>query len=168
VLAIRNVPPDCSTKPWNIDRPRPVPAPAPFVVKNGSVACARVASSMPVPMSVTVILTQGSVEALFPSRPRCGVSRSTSCPDWPLSELREGRGAGSLPVVTGRREFRAAGAFRHRQIATVAKTVTAARRPHTGHAVKAPFKLRRIVAEAAAVAAACRQGGRAQWASRTQ
>jgi hypothetical protein len=36
-----------------MERPSPVPSPTPLVVKNGSVARFSVASSMPVPVSLT-------------------------------------------------------------------------------------------------------------------
>ena len=45
------MPPDCTAKPWIIDRPSPVPFPTPLVVKNGSTARASVAESMPIPVS---------------------------------------------------------------------------------------------------------------------
>ena len=50
----RSAPCDCAAMPCTIDRPRPVPLPMPLVVKNGSVARASVAPSMPVPLSATV------------------------------------------------------------------------------------------------------------------
>src|SRR4051812_5899316 len=46
-------PPHCSARPCTIESPSPVPLPTPFVVKNGSTARARVASSIPCPVSVT-------------------------------------------------------------------------------------------------------------------
>ncbi len=54
---MRVAPPDCAAKPWTIDRPSPVPLPCPLVVKNGSVARFKVASSMPVPESATATQT---------------------------------------------------------------------------------------------------------------
>ena len=56
-LVIRIVPPDCATSPSTIDSPSPVPRPAPFVVKNGSVARLSVTSSMPCPVSCSAIQT---------------------------------------------------------------------------------------------------------------
>ena len=50
-------PPDCAVKPCTIERPSPVPLPTPLVVKNGSMAFARVASLMPMPVSATLIRT---------------------------------------------------------------------------------------------------------------
>ena len=52
-------PPDCLTVPYTIARPRPVPWPRGFVVKNGSKACAWVSSSIPIPLSLTVSCTYG-------------------------------------------------------------------------------------------------------------
>ncbi|MDQ3367437.1 MAG: hypothetical protein M3680_18600 [Myxococcota bacterium] len=46
-------PPWCRTTPQTIDRPRPVPLPWGFVVKNGSNTRSCVASSMPGPVSET-------------------------------------------------------------------------------------------------------------------
>jgi len=43
--------------PYTIARPRPVPLPVSLVVKNGSKTFDRVASSMPIPMSVTASIT---------------------------------------------------------------------------------------------------------------
>ena len=48
-------PPLCLTMPYVVARPSPVPWPTGFVVKNGSKIRACVASSMPVPVSLTVI-----------------------------------------------------------------------------------------------------------------
>lgn len=53
VLFKTSAPPDCSITPCTADRPRPVPLPTPLVVKNGALARASVASSMPSPVSVT-------------------------------------------------------------------------------------------------------------------
>ena len=44
---------DWAASPCTIERPSPVPLPTPLVVKNGSCARARTASSMPVPVSAT-------------------------------------------------------------------------------------------------------------------
>ncbi len=52
-LATRRRPPDCSARPCTIGSPSPVPLPTPLVVKNGSMAWARVPSSMPMPVSDT-------------------------------------------------------------------------------------------------------------------
>jgi hypothetical protein len=41
------------TIPYTIDRPRPVPFPTSFVVKNASKMCGRAALAIPVPVSVT-------------------------------------------------------------------------------------------------------------------
>jgi len=46
-------PPACSTIPYTVDSPRPVPRPSGFVVKYGSNARAIVSLSMPVPVSPT-------------------------------------------------------------------------------------------------------------------
>src|SRR5215831_10195204 len=46
-------PPLCSTMPYTVLSPSPVPLPGSFVVKNGSKRCACVATSIPVPLSVT-------------------------------------------------------------------------------------------------------------------
>src|SRR5450759_2193950 len=54
-------PPDCRTMPWTVARPSPVPLPTSFVVKNGSKARARMASSIPAPLSATVSSTAGPV-----------------------------------------------------------------------------------------------------------
>ena len=51
-------PPDCVTMPYAVDKPRPVPLPATLVVKNGSKMRARVAASMPEPVSLTDSTTQ--------------------------------------------------------------------------------------------------------------
>ncbi len=53
-LSMAKPPPDCCAKPRAIARPSPVPLPVGLVVKNGSAARARVAASMPVPVSDTV------------------------------------------------------------------------------------------------------------------
>ena len=53
-LVMRIAPPDCAATPCTIDRPSPVPLPAPLVVKNGSAARFNVAASMPAPVSDTV------------------------------------------------------------------------------------------------------------------
>ena len=50
-------PPLCLTMPKTVARPSPVPLPAPLVVKNGSKMRAFVASSIPVPVSVTPSMT---------------------------------------------------------------------------------------------------------------
>ncbi len=49
-------PPLCFTIPYTIDRPSPVPFPCSFVVKKGSNSRARVAASIPVPVSATLSL----------------------------------------------------------------------------------------------------------------
>ena len=49
----------CFTIPNTVARPRPVPLPVSFVVKNGSKIRPRVTSSMPVPVSVTASITCG-------------------------------------------------------------------------------------------------------------
>ncbi len=41
-LVRSRTPPDCCTKPWTMARPRPLPLPAGFVVKKGSVARMRI------------------------------------------------------------------------------------------------------------------------------
>src|SRR5579875_458239 len=46
-----------STMRWQSERPSPVPAPAGFVVKNGSKTRARCSGGMPMPLSITFILT---------------------------------------------------------------------------------------------------------------
>ena len=56
-LSMRKAPPDCSANPLAIGRPSPVPTPISLVVKNGSLARARVAASMPMPVSATVSRT---------------------------------------------------------------------------------------------------------------
>ena len=53
VLATLTVPFDCFTMPYTVERPRPVPRPGSFVVKNGSKICVTVAASMPWPVSRT-------------------------------------------------------------------------------------------------------------------
>src|SRR5690349_13203351 len=50
-------PPLCLTMPYTVERPSPVPLPGSLVVKNGSNTRVRVASSMPVPVSVTASTT---------------------------------------------------------------------------------------------------------------
>jgi hypothetical protein len=50
-------PPLCATMPYTVESPSPVPLPRPFVVKNGSKTRARVAASMPDPVSVTASST---------------------------------------------------------------------------------------------------------------
>jgi hypothetical protein len=52
-------PPFCSTAPYTIASPSPVPEPAGFVVKNGSKIRAWTSSLIPSPVSVTVITTEG-------------------------------------------------------------------------------------------------------------
>ncbi len=46
-------PPLCLTMPYTVASPSPVPFPTSLVVKNGSKIWARVAASMPCPLSVT-------------------------------------------------------------------------------------------------------------------
>ncbi|MGC4000072.1 MAG: hypothetical protein QM767_22600 [Anaeromyxobacter sp.] len=50
-------PPDCFTTPCTVASPSPAPLPGALVVKNGSKTRARVASSMPAPVSVTESVT---------------------------------------------------------------------------------------------------------------
>ena len=57
-LTTRIDPPDWLTIPYAVDRPRPVPLPCAFVVKNGSKIRARVASSIPTPVSLTTMATR--------------------------------------------------------------------------------------------------------------
>ncbi len=52
-LVSLSAPPSCTASPWIIERPRPVPLPTALVEKKGSVALARVAASMPAPVSST-------------------------------------------------------------------------------------------------------------------
>ena len=55
-----------------MDSPNPVPLPGPLVVKNGSVALAKVAASMPDPVSAMVMCTYSpgaSMGALEEARP---------------------------------------------------------------------------------------------------
>ena len=47
----------CWTIPYTVASPRPVPSPTALVVKNGSNTWLRVVSSMPMPSSVTVRVT---------------------------------------------------------------------------------------------------------------
>ena len=58
-LSTRMCPPACSTMPYTVASPRPVPLPTSLVVKNGSKMRARVASSMPTPSSSTVRRASG-------------------------------------------------------------------------------------------------------------
>src|SRR5467141_1050876 len=51
------LPPVCFTMPYTVERPRPVPRPAGFVVKKGSKIRDFVFSSMPHPVSVTASIT---------------------------------------------------------------------------------------------------------------
>ena len=53
------VPPLCFTMPYTVDKPRPVPLPDSFVVKNGSKIRATVAGSIPPPVSRNDSLTCG-------------------------------------------------------------------------------------------------------------
>ena len=50
-------PPCFATIPWETLRPRPVPFPLPFVVKNGSKIEDRMCSGMPAPESITFTAT---------------------------------------------------------------------------------------------------------------
>ena len=52
-------PPLCLMMPYTVASPSPVPLPFSLVVKNGSNMCACVSSLMPVPLSVTAIMTYG-------------------------------------------------------------------------------------------------------------
>ena len=61
--SISTWPPDCFTKPCTIDRPSPVPRPTCLVVKNGSNTRAKVAASMPWPLSRTRSITYSPGEA---------------------------------------------------------------------------------------------------------
>ena len=64
--------------PWQTDRPRPVPAPTGLVVKNGSKMRARVAASMPAPVSVTDsknARVDGSVRVAIVTCPPNGLMR---------------------------------------------------------------------------------------------
>ena len=47
----------CSTMPYTVERPSPVPFPCSLVVKNGSKMCAAVSALMPVPVSLTARVT---------------------------------------------------------------------------------------------------------------
>ena len=53
----------CLTMPYTVARPRPVPLPWLFVVKNGSKMCATTSGGMPMPVSVTVVRTCGPAVA---------------------------------------------------------------------------------------------------------
>jgi hypothetical protein len=44
-------------KPYTIDKPRPVPLPSGLVEKKGSKACAMTSGGMPLPVSLTAIIT---------------------------------------------------------------------------------------------------------------
>ena len=50
-------PPLCATIPYTVERPRPVPIPSCFVVKNGSKMCGRTSSAIPGPSSATASVT---------------------------------------------------------------------------------------------------------------
>jgi hypothetical protein len=52
-LYTHTLPPLCLTIPCTVARPRPVPEPIGFVVKNGSKTRSRVMASMPTPVSLT-------------------------------------------------------------------------------------------------------------------
>ena len=67
-------PPLCLTMPYTVARPSPVPLPGSLVVKNGSKMRARVASSMPVPVSVTASIDVAARSA----RRACAESASSS------------------------------------------------------------------------------------------
>ena len=56
-LSTAMCPPLCSTMPYTVDSPRPVPLPASLVVKNGSKMRAWVGTSMPTPVSLTDSVT---------------------------------------------------------------------------------------------------------------
>ena len=58
-VATSIAPPTSATIPWTSDKPRPVPAPTPLVVKNGSNTRSSTLGSMPVPVSRTVRHTCG-------------------------------------------------------------------------------------------------------------
>src|SRR5438046_3039235 len=58
-LSMRSAPPDCSANPCAVARPRPVPLPLGFVVKNGSAARAAISGAMPLPESSIVKTTWG-------------------------------------------------------------------------------------------------------------
>src|ERR1051325_202079 len=63
-------PPCCFTRPYTVASPRPVPFPTALVVKNGSNARWRVASSMPAPVSSTARQTNSCADP-GPSTSRC-------------------------------------------------------------------------------------------------
>ena len=79
-------PPLCFTMPYTVARPRPVPLPTPFVVKNGSKMRAFVSASMPRPVSRIVErherarLDLGAVSrGLLGGDGRRSPSRSSAC-----------------------------------------------------------------------------------------
>ena len=55
--SIFTVPPDCFANPYTMLRPRPVPRPPVFVVKNGSNTRATTSGGMPLPVSLSAIHT---------------------------------------------------------------------------------------------------------------
>src|SRR6266545_475198 len=69
-LSICTNPPCCFTRPYTVARPSPVPFPTGFVVKNGSKARCRVASSIPSPVSSTARHTNSDADP-GPSTSRC-------------------------------------------------------------------------------------------------
>ena len=76
VDATLTVPPDWSTIPYTVASPSPEPLPASLVVKNGSKMCCSVAGSMPVPVSLTLILVHSPAAAASP----CGRDPSGARP----------------------------------------------------------------------------------------
>ena len=99
-LAIRIAPPDCATRPSTIDSPSPVPWPALLVVKNGSAARFRVASSMPIPVSLTSMCTWlGWITWVRSvSVPPCGIASTA----FRMRFVRASRISLSTPAIAGK------------------------------------------------------------------
>jgi len=107
---ISSRPPDCSAIPNTWARPSPVPRPTALVVKNGSIARARVASSIPAPWSVIAIITSPSAGVPAPATvtlmadPGGDASRalimilSTASSSWVMSPIAHSDGSSATIV----------------------------------------------------------------------
>src|SRR5512144_1103076 len=98
-------PPDCLTNPYTMLRPRPLPLPACFVVKNGSKTRSRISGGIPVPVSATANSTEWRRSliaggcASFPGRPLISLSGPLFSPGLEHRPPHDGVGCFGLPML---------------------------------------------------------------------